>query len=136
MDLFLIRGLPNSGKTTVAQAIVGLENCFAADDYFEMLASKLNCTYAQAFADYRANIHLAHQHCQNNVRAAMSINLFPIAVHNTFTKHKELQPYVDLAKEFGYRVHIITVEKSHDGDNGHNVPPEVIEKMRTRWQSW
>ena len=57
-----------------------------------------------------------------------------IAVANTFTRIKEMQPYIDLAKRYGYRVHVITVEKNHDGDNEHEVPDDAINKMATRWQ--
>lgn len=52
-------------------------------------------------------------------------------VSNTFTTQREVNPYLDLAKEYGYKVNIIECK----GNFGsiHNVPPETIEKMKRRW---
>ncbi len=57
-----------------------------------------------------------------------------IAVANTFTQEWEMQPYIDMAKEYGFTVFTIIVENRHDGTNVHNVPDEVIDKMKERFE--
>jgi len=44
-----------------------------------------------------------------------------------------MQPYYDLAKRYGYQVYSIIVENRHDGVNVHDVPEEVLEKMKKRF---
>lgn len=133
MDLYLVRGLPNSGKSTLAKTLAPVAN-FAADDYFDQKAKELGITYSEAFERFRNGIHIAHETCQNNVMTAMLDKVPAIAVANTFTTVKELTPYLKLASELGYKVHVLTVERYHNGDNGHNVPDEAIERMALRWQ--
>jgi hypothetical protein len=55
-------------------------------------------------------------------------------VSNTFTQEWEMQPYYDLAKEYGYMVFSIIVENRHGGKNVHNVPEDKINQMRDRFQ--
>ena len=38
--LYLVRGIPSSGKSDLADDLVGEENTFAADDYFYEKAAK------------------------------------------------------------------------------------------------
>ena len=46
---------------------------------------------------------------------------------------EEMEPYFDLAKEYGYRVYSLVVENRHGGKNIHNVPKEKIEEMEGRF---
>ena len=55
-------------------------------------------------------------------------------VSNTFTQEWEMKPYMDLAKEHGYKVFTIVVENRHDGKNVHNVPEDKIEQMANRFE--
>ena len=43
-----------------------------------------------------------------------------------------MQPYIDLAKEFDYKVVSIIVERRHEGVNSHNVPEETTKKQEAR----
>lgn len=134
MDLYLVRGLPNSGKSTVAKALAPNAH-YAADDWFEFRASSEGLTYTQAFAKYSHEIGLAHQKCQGYCEAAMRAKqVKAIAIANTFTTTREMKPYFDMAEKYGWRVHVLTVERAHEGDNGHQVPDAAVEKMAGRWQ--
>lgn len=134
MNLYIIRGLPNSGKSTIAKVLAPNYH-YAADDWFEFRASVDGTTYTQAFAKYgRSEIGHAHEECQRHVEACLRNKAGDCAVANTFTTMKEMRPYMDMAVKYGYRVHVMTVERAHDGDNGHAVPDEVITKMAGRWQ--
>ena len=123
-NLFLIRGLPGSGKSTFASAIA--KAVFSADDFF--------VTEAGEYKFDSALIKQAHTACQRRTKLAMQRGEQPIVVANTFTQEWELAPYLSLAKEFGYRVHSLVVENRHGGKNVHSVPDEVITKMRDRFE--
>jgi sensor domain CHASE-containing protein len=53
-------------------------------------------------------------------------------VSNTFTQKWEVQPYIDMAKNIGAELEIITAKGNYQ--NIHGVPDEVIERMKTKWQ--
>jgi hypothetical protein len=81
-----------------------------------------------------SKIKSAHEWCQLNVKDNMIDSENRIVVSNTFTQEWEMQPYYDIAKEFGYKVFSIVVENRHDGVNVHSVPEDKIEIMRGRFE--
>jgi predicted kinase len=122
---YLIRGLPGSGKSTLAKSLAPYHT-YEADDYFTDCNGKYNYDASK--------IGEAHKDCQENVKYDMTIaNAEVICVSNTFSKRWELQPYIKLAQEFGYRITEITLTGDTYG-NIHNVPEEVIERMKARWE--
>jgi len=56
-----------------------------------------------------------------------------IIIANTNTTPKEFAPYVNMAKEHNYNVVFLIVENRHGCSNIHNVPPEILEKMKNRF---
>jgi predicted kinase len=121
-ELFLLRGLPGSGKTTLAKSLGGMH--MEADKYFmdegeyKFDASKLK---------------EAHAWCQNAARVWMTNSVPKVVISNTFTQAWEMDYYFELAKEHGYRVYSLVVENRHGGENVHNVPKEKIEEMARRF---
>lgn len=125
-DLFLVRGLPSSGKTTFANKISDI--VISADDYFEDSEGNYNFDPNKLGA--------AHSACKSHVETVMKYSvrdISNIAVANTFTTNKELKPYITLADKYGYTVTTIILESRHGKKNNHNVPDETIEKMRNRF---
>jgi hypothetical protein len=45
-----------------------------------------------------------------------------------------MEPYFEMAKEFGYKTFSIVVENRHGGTNQHGVPDEALTKMRERFE--
>ena len=133
--LFILRGLPGSGKSTLAKILVGLGSDFLiceADKYF-----------IDENGEYKfdpSKLKEAHEMCRETVETYMKDSLVrsewyrEIVVSNTFTQEWEMQPYFDLAEEYGYTVFCIVLENRHGGKNVHGVPEENIEQMRQRFQ--
>jgi hypothetical protein len=45
-----------------------------------------------------------------------------------------MEPYMELAKSWGYRVFSIVVENRHEGVNQHNVPEDKLQAMKDRFE--
>lgn len=122
--LFLFRGIPGSGKSTACKLLVG--EPIEADQY-----------HINSNGDYvwlPGNVAAAHKWCQNQVELRMKDGNPRIGVANTFTTQRELEPYLELAKQYGYSVVSMVVENRHGGENIHDVPHDTLEAMRRRFQ--
>lgn len=127
-ELFLVRGLPGSGKSTFAKALGGIN--IEADQYF------------MVDGEYKfdsSKIKLAHNYCQSQTQAWMGsngeqVNVDRIVVSNTFTQEWEMDYYYKLAEKYGYRVYSLVVENRHGGVSEHGVPEEKLEQMRNRFE--
>ena len=121
----LIRGLPGSGKSTVAKLFDKALH-FEADMYF-----------LDADGNYQfdaSKIKNAHNWCRHSVMDAMKEGHPIVVVSNTFTQEWEMEVYYLLAEELGYRVISMIVENRHEGKNIHGCPDDKIEQMKTRFE--
>jgi len=122
MELVLIRGLPGSGKSTMASAMTTHRHLEA-----DMFFTDLNGAYLYDASKIKA----AHEWCQTNAKWALDRGE-SVVVSNTFTRRFEMEPYFEIAKAFGIELRII--EATGNWPNVHGVPTEVVEKMRKRWE--
>lgn len=127
MKLYLIRGLPGSGKSTFAKELAdGLDcNHFEHDKYLyteegEYLWTEKRMAYA-------------YRQCLRDTEATM-VDGEPVVVSNVFPTSKSLKNYRKLAEKYGYRVTYIVVENRRGGVNIHDVPQEALEDMRKAFQ--
>lgn len=128
-ELFLLRGLPGAGKTTLAKSLGG--SWVEADHYFLNEEGKYEFDAAY--------IKNAHRYCQRQAEVWMmtdleSLNTDRIVVSNTFTQEWEMQPYYYIAEKYGYRVYSLIVENRHGGINEHGVPEEKLVQMKQRFE--
>jgi predicted kinase len=124
--LYIIRGLPGSGKSTMAKKLVGDGNFFEADMYF----------IDSATGEYKFNptfLWMAHAWCQAAVESHMEKGL-DVAVSNTFTTMREMREYLQMAEKHNYSPVVIHMESQFESI--HGVPAETMDKMRARWESF
>lgn len=123
-ELFILRGLPGSGKSTLAKSLGGKH--VEADMYHLDKDGNYNWKPER--------VKEAHAWCQNTALNWMIESEERIVVSNTFTQEWELKPYLEWAEKWGYKVFSLIVENRHRGKNIHNVPEEVLDKMRERFE--
>ena len=120
--LTILRGVSGSGKTTLARVLEqSLPDCkaIAADDFWYVIGE----------GEYAFDINRlgeAHAWCKERVLNGMNYNTENIVLHNTNTSEKEINPYLELAKTYGYKVVSLVVENRHGNSNVHSVPDNVL----------
>jgi len=126
--LYLLRGLPGCGKSTLAKSLsnsmtghVEADMFFVDDDgSYNFDGSKLKD---------------AHAWCQEQAEDFMSLYEYEtVIVSNTFTQEWEMTPYLEMAERYGYTVFSLIVENRHGGVNEHGVPEEALERMEKRFE--
>ena len=120
---YIVRGCPNAGKSTFAKTLGGIH--IEADQYFVDADGNYNFDGSK--------IKNAHAWCLDKLKTNMSVGRDKIVVSNTFTQEWEFQPYLELAKEYGYKTFTIIVENRHGNTNEHNVPEDKIQQMKNRF---
>ena len=152
MYLFLIRGLPGSGKDTLAKRLKGpglapssVVRIHSADDFF-LKAKRVHKGVFHTFNGelvYKFDpkkLPQAHKACQEDCDASLEDG-YDVAICNTFSCRWELQPYLDLAKKHDATVIVMDLFDAGLTDeelaerNTHGVPVESIAAMRRRWES-
>ena len=120
VELTLIRGLPGSGKSTIASKYqcVHFEN-----DMYHI---------RDGFYDWKGSRQdEAMKWCLTSTRDCLKKGM-DVVVSNTFTSLKYLKPYFDLANEIDDLI-ITVIECNNHYGTIHNVPDFVIEGMRSKW---
>lgn len=128
-SILLLRGLPGSGKSSLAQVLSedGVHPIFSVDDYFTDAETG---EYEFRFQDN----HVAYKQCEANCRLAAERGTSKIIIHNTFTLDWEVEPYFAIAKEFSYAIFILTVENYHGSKNIHQIADEQIQRMALKYK--
>jgi len=120
--LYLVRGLPGSGKSTISKTL----NCFH-------LEADMVITKDDSYNWKPDMVKFSHSFIKELAEKIMKVGS-DIVISNIFTTIKEMQPYIDMANENGYK--IIVIRCINDYGNTHNVPQESLDKMKNRFQDY
>jgi predicted kinase len=102
MKLIILRGLPSSGKSTLANKLANGDKTIicSADDYFGATCEE----YVKNW--HWEKIQTAHAECIKKVRLLMENKSPLIIVDNTHTQQKEIDAVLALAYQFKYEIQI------------------------------
>jgi len=124
--LYLIRGIPGSGKTTLAEEMLNsgmIDHATEADKF--MVDDNLNYKFDPE------KLKLCHKLCQQDAEGFLEMGC-NVAVSNTFTRKWEMQAYLDMAEKHGVKIAIIVCQGEYE--NTHGVPQSVVKKMKNRFE--
>lgn len=130
--LIIFRGIPGSGKSTMAEAVAlawkqlgkTVAGPFEADHY--MVDEKGNYKFDPKRLGY------CHKSCLWDCEMAMDDGADVVIQSNTNVKHWEFAKYVELAKDNGYTVQEVIVKG--DFGNTHGVPADKVKEMKERFE--
>lgn len=127
MKVYIIRGIPGSGKTTHAKKILNADIVIEAADFFMKNGKyKFNAAYLpEAHAHALKRFSLAIADSKNKDKS--------IAACNTFSRRWEIAPYIEACKKAGVDFSIVRMDGAFN--NVHGVPEYVIDNMRKRFEN-
>ncbi|KAM8708253.1 hypothetical protein ACLKA7_015255 [Drosophila subpalustris] len=140
--MIIMRGAPGCGKSTMAKSLLQQSRLldqyaiqdfvFSSDDYFLTRRG------------YEFNPNLlpdAHEWNRQRVKQKAAAGWSPIVVDNTNIMIWEMQPYVQIAVQHGYILHLLEPQTSWSKSasklaqrNSHQVPKESIQRMLERYE--
>ena len=128
--LTIIRGLPGSGKSVLAETIARANPntvVVEADTYFLSPNGEYIFNSSKVVA--------THACCFNATSDYLTVGI-SVIVSNTFSCMWEMQPYIDLAKKLDIPLRVIELYAVAGWENIHKVPEEVIDRMKYRWEHY
>lgn len=133
--LILIRGLSGSGKTTLADLICGDNEdriSISVDDFFFDEDSGKYLFVADQLKE-------AHEWCKQETNICMSQGFENVVVHNTFTRKWEVEPYLEMAAKYQYKVIVTNLfdagltDYALSARSEHGVDTRNVRQQRRRW---
>lgn len=143
--LYLIRGLPNTGKSSIGYILLELyqaagRTCAMIETNDFVYHPEDVTEEQERFGKYiyeQEQNERCHELClEKSIQAMRDEQVEAVIVCSTFTEHQDLKHYLDAAKEFGRAVFVLGVENLHGKDNGRGVDLNAISKMSDRFQSF
>ncbi len=146
--LIIGRGIPGSGKSTavkVLQSEIGgiiLSTDEIVSSTYRFKDGEGNWCEKNIYLWNSDMVKESHYVNKMKCHTAMSKGISPIFIDNTNITFNEIEPYVLMAKNFGYQVEYILPNSSWKDNpeecfvkNTHNVPLEVIKRMAAKFEN-
>lgn len=126
--LLIIRGVPGSGKSTMAEKLC-LEGVYDSFLEADMFFTEDNGHY-----DFDpTKLPQAHEWCFSSVCRGLKEG-WNVIVSNTFSRLWEMEKYISFCKENNIPFEV--VEATGNYQNIHGVPTHVVHKMKSRWEKY
>jgi len=145
-QLWVVRGPSGSGKSSLVKELIKEGGyVFSTDDYWKQNTEKKYIFDA-------SKLGMAHEWNRQRAKRAMEEGLTPIIIDNTNITKKEIFPYLEMGKKYGYKMEIKEPDwgtiKNQDGtwnletllknqqnkDRDKSVPKESIKRMIDRYE--
>ena len=134
--VFIMRGLPGSGKSFLAKQIAQRYKCShivcSADHYFMLQDGE--------YSHEQTKLGEAHKYCQETCKKAMAIEKKHVVIDNCNIQRFEIQAYFSLAKANNYLTLIVEPKTSWKFDvkalaanNKHGCSPDYIERNKSQY---
>lgn len=128
---YIMRGVPDSGKSTVAKSIVGGAGAVHSTD-----------AYFYRDGQYQFDPSLLGEYHRKNLQAfseSVCKGIPVVICDNTNVKREHWKPYAQVAHNAGYIVAVVTLPHPEPSAaaqrNTHNVPEHAIRRMIELWES-
>lgn len=132
--LYIMRGLPGSGKSTKAKELAGkLGKIFSTDDYF-MQDGEYRFDAARLPENHRRNL--------DDSTMAMRRGTGTVVIDNTNIEPWHFEKYVEAGRLYGYEIEFVEFDPRNYSDakirelasrNTHRVPESAIRAMKDKW---
>ena len=131
-ELIIIRGIPGSGKSSLANRLVSLGN--ASGEEWHFFETDMYFTRRDGSYHYnKEQLQEAIKWCYSKTAESLLCG-YTVVVAGVFTKHSSYEDYIKLGETMCAKVTVIVVENNHRTKSVHNVPDDVISRMRMNFE--
>jgi len=153
--VFIMRGIPGSGKSTAAEFLGSTEDSYIKIiDCVKYVMNKSDNKIIAAIHStdqYLVNEDGEYEYDKKKIQQNHNLNykdfvsslrnkVDKVIVDNTNIKKRDFKRYVTAAYDYGYAVLIISVPPPSVGEavarNVHSVPSDVVKRMYNEWEPY
>jgi len=128
---YIMRGLPGSGKSTVAKQLAGKTGVIHSNDTYLIVDGKYQYSAEQLPTNRQKNFSAFKKSLEEGIGV--------VVCDNTNTKRWEFQNYIEAANQAGYIVAIVQMPHPNLEQafkrNIHQVPMEILGQMLSGWEN-
>lgn len=124
-ELILLRGVPGSGKTTLAKVML--------DRFPHLKHVESDMFWGDPYRFDSHFIRQAHEWCLAETTRLLYQG-HSVIVSNTFTWQKEVDPYVAMLRHIPWTIRAEYCNCKGGWKSTHDVPEHIMEAMKERWE--